>query len=163
MTGRFVHVQPVQGATPHERSFYLVCEGMLRAGELPTPTRLNEAVHGHRSRMLNGREAKVRARCFRDYGYAKDTRTGRWYLPEVRLAFSRETVLVMPDGHWPNAFHMGTYAVMGERAGAWRKYAMLPRGLAIERPDLPNEDEAHDAIRERFEQQRNITDYMEAP
>jgi len=56
---------------------YIKCIELLRMRIYPTPTLLNEELHGHKSRNINGRETVARRMALERYGYVKGT-NGRW-------------------------------------------------------------------------------------
>jgi hypothetical protein len=58
------------------------CDDLAADGIYPGPTALNERLHGHRSRNLNGHDTKIRALWLRQNGYVQDEAGGKWYLPE---------------------------------------------------------------------------------
>jgi hypothetical protein len=64
--------------TGAEYRFKVATFRALLDGVIPGPAALNERLHGHRSRNINGREARWRREVFEFWGLQKNAATGRW-------------------------------------------------------------------------------------
>lgn len=91
---------PLAITSPAQRRAYDQARLFLLKGVFPTPTKMNVALHGRRSRNLNGRDCKGRERALLEFGYERRTEGQRirWRKkPVFVLEHTRVTVTNVHD------------------------------------------------------------------